>query len=344
MRTLCALAFATGAIWAPGQALEHRAIPETTIERTFRYDRETALDHMSFSVNGEEEEDMGDPMELIQTATYELVLRDTVLEVTDGQATLVERTYGSLAGTNSFEMSDPMGYSESSQADESSELEGLGVLFRSDGEDIQAEFAEGSTGDEEWLEDLRMDLEFASALPDRAVEEGDEWEIPLEFLDLLEAPAGDVQLAADAEEFGMGEPGADSEAEEQLEGYIRGTFAGLRELDGRQLALIELELAVSRTTEITDFVDFEIEEEVPEDEEVVFPEIESLEQEFTTTGEGEILWDVEAGRMVSLQVTCDLEQVELTIMTLEMDGESLEFEEESITLGTESYEVYFEVQ
>ena len=122
------------------------------------------------------------------------------------------------------------------------------------------------------------------------VDEGDEWEITAtEPLSRLLFPGGDLSLVADTES-GAARPPEDA-LWKALEGELTATYAGTRSVDGVTLAVIQLAGDLQAETHDT-------------------RSVEGSEMETRLTAEvaveGELLWNVERGRLHGLTLDGDL--------------------------------------
>ncbi len=71
----------------------------------------------------------------------------------------------------------------------------------------------------------------------------------------------------------------------------------------------------------------------------VIPEVESMLVETLITGSGLYLWDLEAGRLHSLELSCDVIESRETTMLMPMGPNTVEVVQGHIMVGTENWEV-----
>ena len=185
------------------------------------------------------------------------------------------------------------------EQDLTSELEGATVVFAWDAEEEEytVEYAEGEEGDEELLEELEWDMDASFLLPDDDVEEGTTWDLGPELADLLTDLAGDLHLEdedEDEEEDPMSE--LIDEASDAMEGEFQATYAGMREVDGVQVAAFDLSAELTGEAENTEDVD----DEGPNGESI--EGTTSLSVVLETVYEGTLLWSVDGNRMHALDV------------------------------------------
>ncbi|MFT5049934.1 MAG: hypothetical protein ACI8QZ_001327 [Chlamydiales bacterium] len=300
----------------PVQSELQLAVEEgATLTKTFVGVQELDLESMSMSVGDQEvPAEHFEEMEFSIEETRTVVLVDEYLELGEGRPTKLRRTYDELS-VESVESSDgPRGSDGQSSKDESA-LEGTSVLFTwdADEEEYSVEF-DDEEGDGDLLEALVADADLLMFLPDGEVEEGDSWDVDAILINALLAPGGLMSF--------MDEDGDSIDTElaleidENVEGEITATFEGLRDVDGRELAVISLEIDV--TTEG---------DEETENEAGV---TEASSVELAMELEGELLWDIDAGHIVGYDISGD---VESTVTTTGSFGEQ-DFEREMELAGT----------
>lgn len=272
----------------------------TTVRYTFSQSLMLDVEEveMMVTVNGEEHpgEDMSE-LELTINEDEEIVFVDSYLKVDDSSPVQISRSYESMSSVGTQDGTDPSGEPISEEENKSSELEGQTVMFSWDDEEEEwsMAFAEDSEGDEELLEGLEAEVFFLGLLPESEVDEGDTWEIePRAFLEATN-PGGDMPWDEDEEED---EEGGDTEEQmlDNLEGTVTAEFVGLAEEDGAELATIRF--TASLTSE------FDEEEEQSEETGEMGMEVEAVTtMSFEIELEGEMIWDMGAGRIRSLSLS-----------------------------------------
>ena len=170
------------------------------------------------------------------------------------------------------------------------------------------------------LEGLEEDLDLRAFLPGRDVEVGESWDIDAMTLASLVMPGGSLGLKP-AE---MSEDGPDmGEFEDMitemfgqyeeaftglLEGERKATYEGVRDVDGRSLAVITLKLDTDGSMDMSgmlaDMVDkiSELAEEMPDFE----LDIAAANLSVTLDGTGTLLWDPRRGTFESLTLEVDM--------------------------------------
>lgn len=257
-----------------------------------------------------------------------LVLKKTFTTVSDSESDMSsERGSGSTSSTNEMTLvavdeyasdeervtqlvrryEEASGKSESSgqfgdrEFDASStsttELEGATVTFTWDEDDEQYRAASDEV-DADVLAELPFDLDFTRLLPEGPVEEGDTWSLgPETYRELMDPYAGvpwDVE-ASDGRNFAAADRDESEEPEEEEDGELRVTFAGLRTVDGVELAVLELEGEIETERSFSHQRDFDG---------------GSVDTTTDTTEErairGEALWDAAAGHLVSFEAEVEV--------------------------------------
>lgn len=328
---------AASVLFAPtlAESLTRNAAEGETRTRTIEASREMSLVDMVMMFNGEEipAEQLGE-MDGSQTDTYAAVVTDAFETVADGRAIKFTRTYTSLAGESAMEggMLAAMGAEDSAQ-DLSSELEGEDVIFTwdADGEEYVASLPEESSLDEDLLEDLLGDFEFAELLPDGDVEAGAEWDIDPAFFEFIVEPGGEMHLAPsdeDANQFDeIEEQIDDADVEPTYEGTLKGKLVGVE--DG--IATIEITIEIEMTLDLSGEL-----EPMTQDSPMGELEINPVEVVVERSAEGSatLMWHVEKGRLSSFTMEADVTEVNTSNVEIDFGGETMEQFQELTQEGT----------
>jgi hypothetical protein len=328
--------------WTPVlEALRFAPAEGTTVEKTFTNEFDIELDDFSMIVSGQDIGQMLGVPSMQISGGSEMVFEDEYGAVTDGRPKKLTRTFATLGSDTavSFEM---MGESSEEGGEVTSPLEGQTVVFTWDGdaEEYRVEFAEGSAGDDDLLEGLEEDADMRSLLPSGDVEEDQSWSFDPEVLQALLMPGGDLawesdEMAdADMEEFEemfgqFGERAFDS-AEELLDGEGTATFRGTREVDGREVGVIGLEVEVGSSVDfaslIQELIEAAIQEadgEVPDDLDVY---VESADVSLDIEAEGELLWDMATNTPFSVRLSGDFSVAVDLVVSGTAEGETQDLE------------------
>jgi len=207
-----------------------------TLSKTFQV--ETRLLFEDGKVWSGDEEPSTIEMDMQVLLQEEVVVTDTYVAVTNNRPQELRRTFDTLRGSERSWGS----LLEDSEEENTSELEGHTVLFEWNDEDKKyaVAFAEAEA-DEELLEGLEEDMDLRGYLPAGEVEEGDSWELDASDAKGLVTFGGDLVIWPDMEE----EDAVDKAFEgafEDLDGTITCTYLGDKQVQGRSLAIIEIEI------------------------------------------------------------------------------------------------------
>jgi hypothetical protein len=344
MKTIWTLALAASALTVTGEELALKARVQDTVERTFHRESTLSLEKMSMRMDGEEGPPPPGEMEREIKTEAHLTVRDVVLRTEDGRALSLQRSFSEVSRSRSMHMTDPMGGVHDQDTLEESELEGKTVVFELEGDETVTRWAEDGDGDDALLAGLVMSIDLESVLPAGSVEEGDTWDISTSLLATLARPAGELHLEPTEEPADtLGAPPEGFEPPDpEYGGEIEATFLGVREEGGRRLGAVELTIDALALVDLSAMADFET--EVPDDAPpgMIMPAIESMDEERLYTGDGLLLWDLEAGRLLSLEINCDVRLTQTITMILELGDEEKTMEQVMVLNGTESWEVSFD--
>jgi len=268
------------------------------------------LSEFALTFNGEEME-LEETPEGTNGTEGHLVVVDTYDAVDSERATKLTRRFEEA--TRHTESTGPAGDNDE---DKESPLQGMTVVFTYDGDEYAVAYGpDDEDGDEDLLEDLEAEIDFVALLPDREVEDGDSWTVDAsEFGDLF-AFGGDLHF--DEEEDETMQRLINEALDDNLTGEFTCTFAGMRDLDGRSVAVIELAIeaegdADDESTQDVGDSGFEVEV------------TSSAHGEIDLTGE--LLWDVEGGHFAALTLSGDLALATTEAGSGDFDGQSFEQE------------------
>lgn len=283
-----------------------------TVRRSVSVNGDFQLDDLSIVVDGQ---DMGQALgafEMSMEQRTHIAVLDVFGALADGRPKTLKRTYETLESSVGMQMSGPV--SQSQDTSSSSALEGETVVFTWDADDGAYDIAfDGGEGDAELLEDLTEDMDARALLPAGEVDVDETWEVSLQDLDELAQPGGSLHFrpedadmsAEDMEMFEEMFSGFGEDVASALEGTCTCTYKGRREVDGVQVAEIELDLEVASTISLASLAEeifAKIEEQAGEMPDI---SLDTAELNIDVEGSGTLLWDVEKGRLHSLLVTGD---------------------------------------
>lgn len=311
-------------------AIEWKPKAGSEFERTFALDTRLELEKRVLSIDGEPTDDGEDEEFAIRShATESYVFVDELSSVVKSRPAKLVRRFESLAQSDETSV-ESGGESESAVTKFESALEGRSVRFTWDDEcgEYEREFVlakdeKGSATDEELLAGLVEDLDLRGMLPKAPVEPGDTWDVDVRALDRLFRPGGDLHLLASDDE-GEGqdfERHIDAAIDATLKGSVTAKFASVREVDGRKCAVIAIE---GRSTANGDFDD---------------DELGGVTIELSSEAEGEIVWDVAAGHVVSASLEAAVRTRYVRKLEFDLEGETTHFEDDMTFAGTTKVEL-----
>lgn len=301
----------TAAFVAPGDSLAFHVEAKTKLTKTFASKLELHSTEMSITFDGQDAHGGMEGPKIGLTDEEHIEVTDEYVAVGDGRATKLKRTFDKLEGKSSQSVQPPEGM-EGDPSDEtkekSSPLEGKSVAFAWKDDEWNATWPEGEKGDDDLLEKLDGDLDFAGFLPGKSVADGDTWDLDAKLFNKVLSPGGRLHLD---EKKGEGEEGSEDDKiqdtiEENLGGKASATYKGVREVEGVKLSVIEVkaELRSSGT--------------IDEDE-------GKAAIEATMDLEGEVLWDAKAGHLRSFKLSGKMSFSMESTRSMEFGDESHEF-------------------
>ena len=206
-------------------------------------------------------------------------------------------------------------------------------------EEYSVSFGEDAEGDEELLEGLSENLDLRDLLPPGEVSEEDSWEIEASALRDVFAPGGSVKIRpVEMEEmFGMNSPQfSQDQMLGELEGDVSAEFAGTRDENGVRVAVINLSVDIASARDLTEIMEEMMAEmDMPEGMDFEI-EVESFDMEFTFEGEGELLWNLEAGLVHSLEISGEITQNIDMNMNMNVGGMEQAVEQEMTMAGSQT--------
>jgi hypothetical protein len=302
------------ALVAPSQShdLRFQVAPSTTLVRTLESGYALDLESMVLTLDGEEipAELLGE-FELHLERKEQATVTDVIEGVEDGRPVVLVRSFDALSAAEKARFSSPDG-SEDQDSDFESALEGERVVFRWNTESgaFDVSFAEGGEGDAELLAELEEDMDLRRFLPEAPVGEGDTWEVDAQAYAAVLDPGGDLALENTSGEEDTS--AQDAALRANLAGTIRATYRGARNEGEVRVGVIALELDVSTHAEISG----------PMEDEPGTTETSRVEARFEL--EGELLWDLQHGHALALELSGTSEFHLVQTLRGELEGEPYE--------------------
>jgi hypothetical protein len=287
---------------AAGEVIRFDVEEGTRLVKTVLVRHELNLDEMGGSREGGPlmREDIGGWL----TTAYRVNVIDEYLSVGDGRGQSFLRKFRDIGGHGKVNLSGGRGRIEERSTGVSS-LEGQTVLHTW----VEEEGEYGRTydelyGDEELLAGMVGDMDCLVLLPAGEVEVGASWELDTNSLRSILGPGGDLAMVPQEEGFfpRMIEVGLGGDLAEVLGRRITGTatatFTGVREVGGRRYGEIGLALSLaSRRDRTAAYLTG-----MPKEEKREASSLESVTIDWSLTGDGELLWDLDAKRAESLRI------------------------------------------
>ncbi len=313
----------------------------SSLTKTFVSTTTMEMDDMAMTMNGEPSPMMPDiemSIEMVATTT----VTDEYIALAAGQPKKLSRTYDAIGSELEMDVVMNMMGEEESQSPSgsgSSELEGSTVIFSWNDEDSEYElsFPEGEEGDADLLEGLSEDMDFRALLPDGELAEGESYEIDLMGLVDVMAPGGDlkVEMEVDGAQAGMGpDPAMMSDLSQffgdAVEGSATGKFLEMRDVDGTNVAVIEIEVEIAASADMSEMAAETMgAEELPAE-----MTVDRMDLTMNLEGTGELFWNVEAGHIHSMTFQADLDIGMDMAMGMDMGGQSMDLGMEMAMSGS----------
>ncbi len=322
------------AVRPPVAKLRFAPAAGTKLTRTFENKTEFSLDNMTLKVNGQESPKP--EMEMTMTQDQKVVVSDEFVKVRDGAPALLRRKFDDLGSQMAVEAKiEMMGQSQDQNhsGKGASELTGKTVVFTWD-EDSKSFKTAFDPAEEkgELLKGLSEDMDLRVLLPKDEVKAGDEWDIDVGQLVHVIAPGGELKIKPEekadaAAPGGMGDMSGMSGVSEWLgdamTGKAKAKFTGMREVSGHSYAVISLDVKIKGSKDLTEIAQAAIEKAPQEGMKM---KTESVDVEFEIAGQGELLWDVEAGVAHSFDFSGPSSAHVDTGMSIEIQDRKMEVE------------------
>jgi hypothetical protein len=324
-----------------GQGVAFAPRDGLVVTKHYSQSDQSALDEMSLSINGQEQDPSMTGMEMEISSRMEVRLTDEYGPLKGGRPARLKRTYDKISSHTDMTVGAAMlpEPEEMSMVGES-ELEGEVVLFKwneKSGE-YDVSFAEDNGSDAKLLDDLAEDTDLRALLPASEVSDGDTWEIDPNALTRVLAFGGSLKLDVETESSGgfagMGAGSSTmpspSEFLGALEGSVTAEYKGTREQDGVRVAVLQLTIAVTTAKDMTEYFK-EAAKELPEGMEMEM-DYDGVDMEFGFDGEGLALWNLASGHLYSFEMSGDTTTTIDMSMTMSVGGMGNMAVEQTLTL------------
>jgi hypothetical protein len=292
------------AVKAPVAKLRFAPATGTKVTRTFENKTEFSLDNLTMKMNGQDSPMMPE-IEMTMTQNQKVVISDEFVKVGEGSPKVLRRKFDELGSQMSVEAKiEMMGQTQDQNQSGKgvSELSGKTVVFTWDDDSKSFKTAfDPAEEKNELLKGLSEDMDLRALLPAGEVKVGDEWDVDIAEFAKVIAPGGELKIkpeesASASSPMGMGDmsgmSGISDWLGDTLTGKAKAKFTGMREAGGHNYAVISFEVKSKGSKDLTELVKAAIEKNAREG---MTMETDSVDVEFEIAGEGELLWDVEAG-------------------------------------------------
>lgn len=307
-----------------------------TIRRSISLTVERELDSITQLMNGEDRSGMGGDRSQSSTNALEIVVVDQIQGAVDGKPTKILRLYEAVGAEVSQESSFG-GQSNSSDVELVSEMEGEEILFTFEEDEWTPSLVEGSSLDEAYLVELVASMDLEGLLPEEDAAEGDEWEAPIDLMEALTRPAGELGLHSEEEDdYEIAETRPDTERS----GTITVTHGGTSE-DDENLIVLDVAFDTSSTTDLSDAMREQFAS--MDDPGGMVPDVESALRSTEAEGSGQALWNSKAGRLESFTFEIEITEVMDQVFQLQPPtGDEIRIESSQESSGTATGEFVLE--
>jgi hypothetical protein len=298
------------AAW-PGSKVRFAPSEGSSVTKTFENKAEFSLDHMSSSINGQENPAMPQ-ITMNFTTNQKVVVTDDYVSNRDGAPKKLKRRFDDIGSDVTMSMKmEVMGEShdQDKTSKSKSQLVGKAVTFTwdADAKEYKKAFDPASENGDV-LKGLKEDMDLRVLLPENEVKEGDEWDVNVKSLASVLGPGGDLALVPEEKEasgMDMGMTGGMSSMSEMLgemlEGDAKAKFTGTRDVGGTKMAVIKLTVKIASSKDMTDVVKEAMKKQkLPQDMEMKF---DHMDIDLKIEGEGELVWDTAAGHAHSFEMS-----------------------------------------
>jgi hypothetical protein len=311
---LIALSILAACFSGLGQSLVFAPAEGLTLTKTFTSRRNASMDEQSTIINGAKQDAGTLKRGQTMSQTTTVVLLDEYGRIEGGRPTTLKRTYETISAASNLRLSLPAAEDLDVKMVGESSLEGEVVLFSWNAEKGRHDIALANAKDsrESLLEGLTENTDLRGVLPGQEVAEGETWEVEPEILRGVLAFGGALKLdmkvdgGAYLEVANMGDSSTQATPDKylgDLKGTVSAEYGGTSEHEGQRVAIIKLAIEVSTEKDMTEF----FQESVPE-----LPtgtdwsmDIHKASMAFQYKGNAIVLWGLDGGHMVALDMNVD---------------------------------------
>lgn len=312
--------------------LVHAPEPGAKVTRTVSEATSLSLKDAAVTIGGQDLPT--DVLTLSATHARTVKVADVYGETVDGELRSLGRAFDAVSARIEVDAVTPEGKAESAKVEAEHPLTDLEVDFAWDEKEeaVTAEFAEGSDGDEELLEELRVSMDLASLLEATSEDDGERgpgsrWTVDPAVLAELASPGGvgfvPFEVEDDSQTLSLYLASLLScrDLLREPTGEVEVLWKSTREIDGERCAVLDLDVDVKERRDLTERLRGSVLPALP----TVTEELEIFEQVFADLaleGEGEVFWSLEQRRLRS--VVLPMEMVVVFDATGVTEGQDLE--------------------
>ena len=309
---------------------------DSAVRKTFEQDLELSQIAHTTVVDGEAQTTEGG-QDISQRLRLSVV--DRYAALTETGVSELRRSFDSIAMSSTRMETNALTERPRALAIEmESPFEGRVVVFRADeGAELKPTLeGDGAALADELLAGLSEDTDLRLFLPPSAeVAEGTRWAIDPQALANVLAPAGDLRFEAQPSAALPGDaqappnPGSsplDGWVSGEVEGAVLATFANTSTVEGQACAVIQIEIDLSSTRDTTESAREKFASvPMPEGGDMALT-LDFSEAVCVLQGEGELVWELEAGRFRSFTLEARIGLVVDTAATIQVGDDRRELE------------------
>jgi hypothetical protein len=289
---------------APAVKLRFAPDEGSTVTKSFESKTTLTLDGLEVTGTGGASPDL----EMSMSLSQKIVVTDRYVKNRANAPQKLVRSFDELGGEQSASMKtqalgDRQTKDHSMRA--KSALEGKKVVFEWDAEKGAYKKTFDPPEEEmDVLENVGEDMDLRTILPADEVKEGDEWDIPVRALRSLFAPGGNLGLVPENTDEGSMKMGLDSSSMsdmigDKLEGTAKAKLTKVEVVDDVPCARVHLRLDVKSKADMTEAGRKKLDgSDLPPGF-----ELDHLDVSFGFVGEGDLVWNLAAGRFRSLDIS-----------------------------------------
>lgn len=324
---------------APATRLRFAPAEGSSVTRTF--EKKSTLSLEQQVIEGMTGPSVPD-VEMTMVMNQHIVVTDEFARMREGSPARLVRTFdeleGEISATQTTELLGQRNEREQNMRSKSALL-GKKVAFTWDAEHGRYDKAfVPEEKENDLLGALDEDMDLRVLLPAGEVAVGDAWDVDLASFHRVLAPGGDVALVPEATDDRSIRTRGDAQSLEQslgkdLEGHVRATLAGTREVDGVTLARVTIEVNVHSDVDMTAAA----RKAQESSDGPAGVEIDSVRAEYSLEGKGELLWDLAANRFRSFELSGQT-SIKSTVSTrVEVNGKMRDLKQTNVLAGTSNF-------